>query len=72
MSTWFGCLCYFFLELEAFLFFKDFLLIFGERGKGREINSDVIEQYQSAGFCTHPTGDQAQNPNMYPDQEMNR
>ena len=53
-----------------FLFFKDFIYLFLERGEGKEKERES-NQYVVAS-CMRPTRDLAHNPVMCPDWKLNR
>ena len=57
--------------LKNILFlFKNFIYLFLEKGEGKKKEGEK-HQYVVASH-THPTGDLACNPGLYPDWELNR
>ena len=61
-----------FKVLLEFLFLKDVIYLFLERGKERERNIDVREKHPSVALVRALTMDLAHNPGMCPDWEQNQ
>ena len=57
--------------LKQDFFFKDFIYLLLERGKGRERNINMREIHQSVASRMPPIGDPVHNPGMCPDWESN-